>query len=46
MEKNPANVLEQIKGLFKKDRFEKELNEAIEQSKAHPEDLRLKIRLG
>jgi len=46
MEKKSGNVLEQIKGLFKKDRFEKELQDALAQSKAHPEDLRLKIRLG
>jgi tetratricopeptide (TPR) repeat protein len=46
MDKKSTNLLDQFRGLFKKDKFEKELNESLEQCKAHPEDLRLKIRLG
>jgi tetratricopeptide (TPR) repeat protein len=45
MEKK-TNILDQIKGLFRKDKFENELKEALDQCAAHPDDLRLKIRLG
>jgi len=46
MEKKPSNILDQFKGLFKKEKSDKELKDLLIQVAAHPEDLRLKIRLG
>jgi pilus assembly protein FimV len=40
------DLIDQLKGLFHKDKFEKELKEALEASQTNPGDLRLKIRLG
>ena len=37
MEKKPSNFLDQIKGLFRKDKFENELKEALDQCAAHPD---------
>ncbi|MFO1520257.1 MAG: tetratricopeptide repeat protein [bacterium] len=46
MENKASGLVDQFKSLFKKDKFEGELKEAIAQCEANPQDLRLKIRLG
>lgn len=40
------NFVEQIKGLFHKNKFEKELKDTLADIAANPQDLRIKIRLG
>ncbi|MBL7685423.1 MAG: bacterial transcriptional activator domain-containing protein [Deltaproteobacteria bacterium] len=46
MEKKNTNILDQLKGLFKKDKLEDELKKSLAEVEANPQDLRLKIRLG
>src|SRR4030095_11583812 len=46
MEKKSSNILDQFKGLFKKEKSDKDLQDLLVQVAAHPDDLRLKIRLG
>ncbi len=46
METSSKNFLDQVKGFFHKNKFEKELKEALEGLQASPQDSRLKIRLG
>jgi len=46
MENPKKNLLDQVKGLFQKNKFDKELKEVLAATQANPQDLRLKIRLG
>lgn len=46
MANEKKNFLDQFKGLFQKNKFEKELKEVLASVEANPHDLRLKIRLA
>lgn len=46
MDASKKNFLDQMKGLFHKNKFEKELKGALEATQATPHDMRQKIRLG
>ncbi len=46
MENTKKSFVDQMKGLFQKNKFEKELKEVLANTQANPQDLRLKIRLG
>lgn len=46
METPKKNFLDQMKGLFQKNKFEKELKDALASTQANPQDLRQKIRLA
>ncbi len=46
MDTPKKNFLDQMKGLFHKNKFGKELQEVLASTQANPQDLRLKIRLA
>ncbi len=46
MENTKKNFVDQLKGFFHKNKFEKELKETLAAVVANPQDLRVKIRLG